>query len=296
MGSARPEPSPAHCSLQAENPTSVTLTSDPHPSPGSRSHGARSAVRTPEYRSISSGVDSTRQDMDPCGLESDPAGLDFSSPSQDYFSSDHEFDSLYQELDLDSLNEDLSQSMLGVITETSVSTHEPYPAAEPQDLTENERKELKSELTKLEAEIVNLRHALAAKERRCVELKRKLGLTALVGLQQNLSKSWHNVQVSNAYMKQKTSAALSTMSSAICKKLGDMKQSAAFRSFDSLMGTIKSRVAGGRELSNDYLPSSAGCGDDPLLVSGNRDDLVPGSGDDPVTGSGNDLLPFTEPE
>ncbi|XP_039723629.1 tumor protein D55 [Pteropus medius] len=186
--------------------------------------------------------------------------------------------------------------MPGVMTETSVSTHEPYPAAEPQDLTEAEQKELKSELTKLEAEIVTLRHALAAKERRCVELKRKLGLTALVGLQQNLSKSWHDVQVPNAYMRQKMSAALSTMSSAICRKLGDMKQSAAFRSFEGLMGTIKSRVAGGREISNDCLHSSAECGDDPLPISGSRDDPIPGSGDDPVTGGGNDLFPFTEPE
>lgn len=234
--------------------------------------------------------------MDPSGLESDPTGLDFSSPRQDYFSTGHEFDSLYQELDLDSLNEDLSQSMPGVMTETSVSTREPHPAAEPQDLTEAEQKELKSELTKLEAEIVTLRHALAAKERRCMELKRKLGLTALVGLQQNLSKSWHDVQVSNAYMKQKTSAALSTMSSAICRKLGNMKQSAAFRSFEGLMGSIKSRVAGGIELSNDCLPSSARCGDDPFPVSGSRDDSIPGSGDNPVMGNGNDLFPFTEPK
>ena len=231
-------------------------------------------------------------------LESDPEGLDFNSAGQDCFSSGHKFDSLYQELDLDSLNEDLSQSMPDALTEPSAGPYESHSTAKPEDLTEAEQKELKSELAKLEAEIVTLRQALAAKERRCVELKRKLGPTALVGLKQNLSKSWHDVQVSNAYVKQKTSAALSTMSSAICRKLGDMKKSVTFRSFEGLMGIIKSRVAGSRELGRDCLPSSAGSGDDPLPVSGSRDDPLPvsGSGNDPVLASRDDLLTFLEPE
>ncbi|XP_040464093.1 tumor protein D54 isoform X2 [Falco naumanni] len=53
----------------------------------------------------------------------------------------------------------------------------------------------------VEEEIGTLRQVLAAKERHCGELKRKLGLTPLDGLKQNLSKSWHDVQVSNAYVK-----------------------------------------------------------------------------------------------
>lgn len=239
--------------------------------------------------------------MDPSGLESNltsqesgATALDFDSSGQDYFSISHEFDSLYQELDLDSVNEDhLPQSMTGAMTETSEGTYEPHLTTDPEDLTEAEQKELKSELIKLEAEILTLRHALAAKERRCAELKRKLGLTALVGLKQNLSKNWHEVQVSNAYMKQKTSAALSTMGSAICRKLGDMKKSSTFRSFEGLVETIKSRVAGGRELGNDSLPSSAGCGEDPPLVSGTS---LPGGGDDQVMGTGDDSLSFLEQE
>uniref|UniRef100_A0A671F498 TPD52 like 3 n=1 Tax=Rhinolophus ferrumequinum TaxID=59479 RepID=A0A671F498_RHIFE len=136
-------------------------------------------------------------------------------------------------------------------------------AAESQDLTEADQKMLISELTKLEAEIVSLRHVLATKERRCAELKRNLGLTVLVGLRQNLSKSWHDVQVSNAYVKQKTSAAMSTMGSTISRKLGDMKNSATFKSFEGLVETIKSRVGGGRELGNDCLLSSAVSGISP---------------------------------
>ncbi|NXS57025.1 TPD54 protein, partial [Brachypteracias leptosomus] len=121
----------------------------------------------------------------------------------------------------------------------------------PEGLTLAEEEELRSELAKVEEEIGTLRQVLAAKERHCGELKRKLGLTPLDGLKQNLSKSWHDVQVSNAYVKtseklgewndkvtqsdfykktqetlsqagQKTSAALSNVGSVISRKLGDM--------------------------------------------------------------------------
>ncbi|XP_023598285.1 tumor protein D54 isoform X5 [Trichechus manatus latirostris] len=141
----------------------------------------------------------------------------------------------------------LSDSMMDVPVDTGVAAR--TPAAE--GLTEAEEEELRAELAKVEEEIVTLRQVLAAKERHCGELKRKLGLSALDGLRQNLSKSWHDVQGSSAYMKtseklgewnekvtqsdlykktqetlsqagQKTSAALSTVGSAISRKLGDM--------------------------------------------------------------------------
>ncbi|XP_077004331.1 tumor protein D55 [Tamandua tetradactyla] len=249
-------------------------------------------IRTPTDRPLGihsscKGMDSSHLEPDPSGQESDSTSLDFNSAGQNYFSTVQEFDSLYQELDLDSLNEDLlSQS----VAEASAGTFETHPISEPKDLTDAEQKELKSELTKLEAEIVTLRHALAAKERRCGELKRKLGLAALVGLRQNLSKSWHDVQVSNAHMKQKTSAALSTVGSSICRKLGDMKKSATFKSFECLMGTFKSKATGGRELVSDCLPSPAGSGEDQLLVRSCEEDLFP------FPRSGDDPLPVPEPE
>ncbi|CAO2577218.1 Tumor protein D54, partial [Lemmus lemmus] len=120
------------------------------------------------------------------------------------------------------------------------------PAVE--GLTEVEEEELRAELAKVEEEIVTLRQVLAAKERHCGELKRRLGLSPLGELKQNLSRSWHDVQVSTAYKKtqetlsqagQKTSAALSTMGSAISRKLGDMRNSATFKSFEDRVGTIK---------------------------------------------------------
>lgn len=52
----------------------------------------------------------------------------------------------------------------------------------------------------MEEEINTLRQVLSAKERHATELKRKLGLSPLVELKQNLSKSWQDVQTSNAYV------------------------------------------------------------------------------------------------
>ncbi|XP_055400407.1 tumor protein D54 isoform X5 [Bubalus kerabau] len=137
-------------------------------------------------------------------------------------------DSAGQDINLNSPNKGLlSDSMTDVPVDTAVAAQ--APAVE--GLTETEAEELRVELAKVEEEIVTLRQVLAAKERHCGELKRKLGLSTLEGLKQNLSRSWHDMQVSNAYKKtqetlsqagQKTSAALSTMGSAISRKLGDM--------------------------------------------------------------------------
>ncbi|XP_039182852.1 tumor protein D54 isoform X2 [Crotalus tigris] len=203
-------------------------------------------------------------------------------------------------------------------------------------LTEAEEEELRSELIKVEEEIGTLRQVLAAKERHCGELKRKLGLTPLDDLKQNLSKSWHDVQVSNAYVKtseklgewnekvfqsdlyvsasntledwnekltqseaykktqetlyqagQKTSAALSNVGSAISRKFGDMRahpfshsfssysirhsismpamrNSATFKSFEDRVGTIKSKVVGGKDDDGaNQLHSPTASGDKP---------------------------------
>ncbi|XP_075022888.1 tumor protein D54 isoform X10 [Calonectris borealis] len=138
----------------------------------------------------------------------------------------------------------LSDAMTDVPVDSAASAR----TSVPEGLTLAEEEELRSELAKVEEEIGTLRQVLAAKERHCGELKRKLGLTPLDGLKQNLSKSWHDVQVSNAYKKtqetlsqagQKTSAALSNVGSVISRKLGDMRNSATFKSFEDRVGTIK---------------------------------------------------------
>ncbi|XP_059118141.1 tumor protein D54 isoform X7 [Peromyscus eremicus] len=194
-------------------------------------------------------------------------------------------DSASQDINLNSPNKGvLSDFLTDVPVDPGVAPR--TPAVE--GLTEVEEEELRAELAKVEEEIVTLRQVLAAKERHCGELKRRLGLSTLGELKQNLSRSWHDVQVSTAYKKtqetlsqagQKTSAALSTMGSAISRKLGDMsssysirhsismpamRNSATFKSFEDRVGTIKSKVVGSRENGIDNLPSSPGSGDQPL--------------------------------
>lgn len=125
----------------------------------------------------------------------------------------------------------------------------------PPGLTEEEAEELRLELTKVEEEIYTLRQVLSAKERHASELKRKLGLSPLSELKQNITKSWQDVQTSNAYKKtqetlssagQKTSAALSTVGTAISRKLGDMRNSPTFKTFEDKVENIKYKVVGGR--------------------------------------------------
>ncbi|NWH74508.1 TPD54 protein, partial [Piaya cayana] len=152
------------------------------------------------------------------------------------------------DINLNSPNKGL---LAGAMTDVPVDSAAAARTPAPEGLTLAEEEELRSELAKVEEEIGTLRQVLAAKERHCGELKRKLGLTPLDGLKQNLSKSWHDVQVSNAYVKtseklgewndkvtqsdfykktqetlsqagQKTSAALSNVGSVISRKLGDM--------------------------------------------------------------------------
>ncbi|XP_028591318.1 tumor protein D54 isoform X10 [Podarcis muralis] len=145
-------------------------------------------------------------------------------------------ESASQDINLNSPNKGLlSDTMTDVPvdnTSAAATAAPPARASAYNGLTEAEEEELRAELVKVEEEIGTLRQVLAAKERHCGELKRKLGLTPLDGLKQNLSKSWHDVQVSTAYKKtqetlsqagQKTSAALSNVGSVISRKLGDMR-------------------------------------------------------------------------
>ncbi|XP_075206600.1 tumor protein D54 isoform X7 [Anomaloglossus baeobatrachus] len=160
-----------------------------------------------------------------------------------------------QDINLNSPNKGLLSDTMTDVPVGPAGSRVPADAAGgalPEGLTEAEAEELRCDLTKVEEEILTLRQVLAAKERHAAELKRKLGQTPLNQLKLNLSKSLHDVQMSNAYVKtseklgewndkvtqsdaykktqetlstagQKTTAALSTMGTAISRKLGDMR-------------------------------------------------------------------------
>uniref|UniRef100_A0AAX7U157 Tpd52 like 2b n=1 Tax=Astatotilapia calliptera TaxID=8154 RepID=A0AAX7U157_ASTCA len=157
-----------------------------------------------------------------------------------------------QDINLNSPNKALGVDRTDSLSDVPVEGAMGNPAnPPPPGLTEEEAEELRTELTKVEEEINTLRQVLCAKERHAAELKRKLGLNPLNELRQNLTRSWQDVQTSNAYVRtaetlgewnervtrsdlykktqetlsqagQKTTAALSTMSTALSKKIGDM--------------------------------------------------------------------------
>ncbi|XP_029985168.1 tumor protein D53 isoform X2 [Sphaeramia orbicularis] len=142
-------------------------------------------------------------------------------------------------------------------------------------MTEEEREEIQQELAKLEEEINTLKQVLSSKEKQHAELKQKLGITPLSEIRNNFSRGWQDMQSSMAYKKtsetlttagQKTTAAFSTLGTAISRKFGDMRSnsigysikhsmsmptmrnSPSFKSFEekveSTVSTIKTKVGG----------------------------------------------------
>ncbi|XP_069090907.1 tumor protein D53 isoform X2 [Pleurodeles waltl] len=132
-------------------------------------------------------------------------------------------------------------------------------------LSEEEKEELSAEVVQLEDEISTLRQVLADKEKHLMEIKHKLGVNVMNELKQNFSKSWYDVQTHSAYKKtqetlsqagQKATAAITNVGSAIGKKLGDMRNTPTFKSFeerlDSTVSTLKTKVGGASNVGASF--------------------------------------------
>ncbi|XP_072007753.1 tumor protein D52 isoform X1 [Engystomops pustulosus] len=159
----------------------------------------------------------------------------------------------------------------------------PEPVPEGEDaaatvtdtLSEEEQENLRKELEKIEDEIQTLNQVLAAKERHLADIKRKLGVTPLAELKQNISKGFQDVASTNVYRRtsetlshagQKASAAISTVGSVITKKLEDvnirsiqhsismpaMRNSPTFKSFEEKVENLKSKVSGTKQPGGDF--------------------------------------------
>ncbi|XP_059579936.1 tumor protein D52 isoform X4 [Alligator mississippiensis] len=145
----------------------------------------------------------------------------------------------------------------------------------PEPLSEEEQEELRKELVKVEEEIQTLSQVLAAKEKHLAEIKRKLGISSLQELRENITKGWQDVTSTTAYKKtsetlsqagQKASAAFSSVGSVITKKLEDvnirsiqhsismpvMRNSPTFKSFEEKVENLKSKVGGGKPAGGDF--------------------------------------------
>uniref|UniRef100_A0A3P9LVZ0 Tumor protein D52 n=1 Tax=Oryzias latipes TaxID=8090 RepID=A0A3P9LVZ0_ORYLA len=147
---------------------------------------------------------------------------------------------------------------------TSVGPHSAPPA-----ITEDERLELQEELTKVEEEIQTLSQVLAVKERRLADIKRKLGITPLNELKQNISKTWQEVTTSTAYRRTsetlsqaslKATAAFSNMGSVLSRKFEDVRNAPTFKSLEEKVETLKTKITPSGPGSDPSNPDSQ---DDP---------------------------------
>nr|XP_023831919.1 tumor protein D52 [Salvelinus alpinus] len=160
-------------------------------------------------------------------------------------------------------------------------------------LTEEEQEELREELLRVEDEILTLSQVLATKENQLADIKRKLGITPLNELKQNLSKSWQEVTTSTAYKKtseglsvagQKATAAFNNMGSAISRKFEDVRlqsisnsfgNTPTFKSFEEKVETLKVKMSPAASQGDfgDVLTSTATS--DPSVVVEKQPEATP---------------------
>lgn len=112
--------------------------------------------------------------------------------------------------------------------------------------------QMRSELAKLEEEIQTLRSVLSTKQREASVIKHQLGITPYTEMRKDLSVGVTNLKESNTY--QKTNQAFRTFGSWSSKKLGDVRNSNSFKSFEEKMGgaysTVKTKISGSQSEQN----------------------------------------------
>ncbi|XP_044026658.1 tumor protein D52 isoform X2 [Siniperca chuatsi] len=140
------------------------------------------------------------------------------------------------------------------------------PSSPPPAMTEEERQELQEELVKVEDEILTLSQVLAAKEKQLADIKRKLGITPLNELKQNITKTWQEVTTSTAYRRTsetlsqaslKATTAFSNVGSAISRKLEDVRNAPTFKSFEEKVETLKTKISPSASTNPDNKDSSS---------------------------------------
>lgn len=137
----------------------------------------------------------------------------------------------------------------------------------PTSSKELQEEEWKTELARLEYEIQTLRSVLAVKMREANELKRKLGITTMSEFKDDLRHGMQTVRESDVY--QKTNAALQNFGDYASKKIGAIRSSSMYKSFEEKVGgaytSVKTRVSTSRSADDlgetgTELPSSDAAG------------------------------------
>jgi len=117
--------------------------------------------------------------------------------------------------------------------------------------------EWRNDLIKTEEEIQTLRQVLSAKVQHSQDLKRKLGITVWKEFREDMNQGIKNIQETTAYQKttdaakvvgEKTTSVLGSFGGSVARKLGEVKNSNAFKSFEervgTAVGTVKTKISG----------------------------------------------------
>jgi ubiquitin len=108
--------------------------------------------------------------------------------------------------------------------------------------------EWKAELARLEYEIQTLKSVLVVKNREAAALKKKLGITPMREIKQDLQYGLQTVKESGAY--QKTSSALKNIGSFASQKLVNIRNSNTFKSVEEKVGGAYASVKQSQSLDN----------------------------------------------
>ncbi|CAJ0583472.1 unnamed protein product, partial [Mesorhabditis spiculigera] len=122
-------------------------------------------------------------------------------------------------------------------------------------LSDAERELLKEELKKTEDEIATLKQVLLARQKHSSELKRKLGLSPLTELTQDINKTLKGVTETDAFKT--TSEVAGAAADSVKTKWNDMRNSSLFKSFESKLGTAYTSAKMAASTSIDHLSGQA---------------------------------------
>ncbi|ESN96429.1 hypothetical protein HELRODRAFT_163489 [Helobdella robusta] len=122
------------------------------------------------------------------------------------------------------------------------------PSEHNGQMKDSQEEAWKSDLLRLEDEIKTLKSVLSTKERQAGELKRRLGITPMMEFKQDLSHSINAIKESDTY--QKTNAAFRSFGAFASRKMGDFRNSSAFKSVEDKVGGAYSSVKQSKSLHN----------------------------------------------
>jgi|UniRef100_A0AC35G297 hypothetical protein len=124
------------------------------------------------------------------------------------------------------------------------------------ELSEAEKEVIREELKKTEDEINTLRQVLVARQKHVAMLKRKLNISPLTEIQEEFNQGLKSVKDSQAY--QKTSEVVAGTADTVATKLGDIRNSSLFKSFESKLGSAFTQAKMAASTSIDHLAGAAG--------------------------------------